>query len=468
MNKRALRLLTSIALAFTALATSPAASAEFAAPSGPSVTPSPIPRDDPSRGLVHQGLLPDQNNLCHGSLRLRTSGCTHGPDPAPPGMNVKRRVKPLATASAAAAECVGDGTSGNRVQVMYVHPPGVDRFANYQASFKQWALDMDTIYNESAKETGGTRHIRFVQDAACMPVVLNVTISANALANFDATINALRGLNYNRTDRSYSLLTESTVYCGIGQFDGDDRKGSGNRSNVGPSFARVDSGCWGGSVMAHELGHNLGAVNNNAPNASGGAHCTDEYDVMCYSDAPRYPAMRYICGDRAHENRLDCKHDDYFSTNPPAGSYLATHWNVADSTFLTSGGPQPPARVGPIVGVPSKRCLEAPSPADLTQIVLNDCNEGTGQKWTVDTDGTIRAQGKCLDVRAGSSAAGTVVELYSCGGGANQQWTYDPATKNLKSLGQCLDASGGATGNGTELIIWPCHTGTNQQWNLPS
>nr|HMN30431.1 Ig-like domain-containing protein [Caldilineaceae bacterium] len=55
---------------------------------------------------------------------------------------------------------------------------------------------------------------------------------------------------------------------------------------------------------------------------------------MCYSDAPHFPTVRYICNQYRFTLLLDCNHDDYFHTNPPAESYLATHWNVADSEFL--------------------------------------------------------------------------------------------------------------------------------------
>jgi hypothetical protein len=86
--------------------------------------------------------------------------------------------------------------------------------------------------------------------------------------------------------------------------------------------------------------HNLGGVQLSAPHSSGGWHCVDEYDLMCYSDSPKYPPMQYICVV-AHENRFDCGHDDYFSTSPPAGGYLATHWNAANNQFLVGAAPPP-------------------------------------------------------------------------------------------------------------------------------
>ena len=48
--------------------------------------------------------------------------------------------------------------------------------------------------------------------------------------------------------------------------------------------------------------------------------------------------LRSVCAE-AHERLLDCGNDDYFHTDPPADSYLATHWNVAASSFLTGEGP---------------------------------------------------------------------------------------------------------------------------------
>ncbi|MEV7418021.1 RICIN domain-containing protein [Streptomyces sp. NPDC089919] len=357
------------------------------------------PADQPARGMVYDGLkVAPKGDRCAGVYRTDAGLCTHGPDAPPAGVDIHKDTPPAVPARARAVDparsantpagsgrsqdapaaearadarsatstapkapaattaggqaaagpaaagpagqtvaCDGDGTSGNRVQVVYAHGPGRDRYASYLESFRKWAADADLIYSASAKETGGVRHIRYVTAADCTPSVLNVELSDSALAEFSATNSALAAKGLGRRDRKYMIFADTQVYCGIGTFNGDERPGQDNLSNFGPSYGRSDTGCWGGHTAAHELGHNLGAVNNSAPNSSKGAHCTDEWDVMCYSDTPYYPKMRNVCTDQASENILDCNHDDYFNTAPKPGSYLTTHWNIADNQFLMRG-----------------------------------------------------------------------------------------------------------------------------------
>jgi hypothetical protein len=76
--------------------------------------------------------------------------------------------------------------------------------------------------------------------------------------------------------------------------------------------------------------------------------------------------------------------------------------------------------------------------------------------------------GKCMDVRGGTDADGTPVQLYTCNDTASQQWVYDTSARTLKSFGKCLTASGGGTGNGTKLELRGCDGGADQQWKIPS
>ncbi|MFI6448220.1 RICIN domain-containing protein [Kitasatospora sp. NPDC050543] len=265
-------------------------------------------------------------------------------------------------AADASVQCDGDGTTGNRVQVLYVHAPGQDRFAQYLPSFKKWAADTDAIYNASAGETGGVRHVRYVTGPDCTVSVLNVEVSAGALREFGAANDALASQGFNRRDRKYMIFADAQVYCGIGTFAGDERPSQDNRSNFGPSYGRTDSGCWGGSTAAHELGHNLGAVNNSAPHTSRAGHCVDEWDIMCYSDTPYYPKMQTLCPDRGHDERLDCNHDDYYNTSPQPGSYLTTHWNVANNQFLIAGNGTNPNPNPTPTPTPTKTTTPSPTP----------------------------------------------------------------------------------------------------------
>ena len=77
-------------------------------------------------------------------------------------------------------------------------------------------------------------------------------------------------------------------------------------------------------------------------------HCWQGADVMCYvEDGGASHAMQYDCPrvGGAIPQAYDCGRDDYFNPAPPAGSYLATHWNVYDSAFLA-----PCAQIAPACG----------------------------------------------------------------------------------------------------------------------
>ncbi|WP_234443802.1 RICIN domain-containing protein [Streptomyces sp. NRRL B-24484] len=534
-----------------------------------------IPKDDPTRGMVYGGLVPAASgDKCVGVYKVNDQGlCTHGPDAPPRGVDVHKSTAPVVattekpadltpTAAAApsaadllsdappvldlqsgkalggsaapagtpsagagaAAEgskvvCEGDGSTGNRVQVMYVHAPGNDRFAQYLASFKKWASDTDTIYNASAEETGGVRHIRFVTEADCSVSVLNVELSAASLQEFGASNKALAAQGFNRKDRKYMVFADANVYCGIGTFNGDERPGQDNLSNFGPSYGRTDNGCWGGSTAAHELGHNLGAVNNSAPHTSKGAHCVDEWDIMCYSDSPYYPKMQTLCPNRAEDDRLDCNHDDYFNTDPQPGSYLTTHWNIANNQFLFANGgsnpnpnptptPTKSPTPSPTTPTPTKSPTPSPSPTDSTPTPSPSPTSTTGPKVTV---GQITTNSAVLSWTAVADASGydlqvngrsiatvtsSVVRLVNLkpdteykvavavkdksGKTAKPGRTTafrttkaagptptKPGTRYLmiNSLtGQAADMWGGSTRDGAVLIGYQRHGYSNQQW----
>ncbi|WP_281394671.1 RICIN domain-containing protein [Streptomyces rectiverticillatus] len=507
------------------------------------------PRADKQRGLVYDGLKPaPKGDRCVGVYSVSRAGlCTHGPDAPPKGVDITKDTPPVAgktaapssltgdggqapsasealggapsvidarrggVAAAAAAPgpgapanpqagsgskvvCEGDGSSGNRVQVLYVHASGRDRFGQYAASFKQWAAETDVIYNASAKETGGERHVRYVTEADCTASVLNVEVSAGALQEFGAMNNALAAKGFNRRDRKYMIFADAQVYCGIGTFNGDERPGPDNLSNFGPSYGRTDSGCWGGSTPAHELGHNLGAVNNSAPHTSKAAHCVDEWDIMCYSDAPHYPRMQVLCPERTGDQRLDCGHDDYFHTSPKPGSYLATHWNIADNRFLMAGGGTTNPGPGPTpTRTPDPTRPPAAGPdAQVSQVTPNSAvvswpkvPSATGYDLLVNGKKTAGVQDTV--VRLTGLAPGTSYKVAVAARGADGKASAPGRAASFRTLsadggsptrpgtayvmvngltGEALDLWGGSTADGTVAIAYQRHGYANQQWSF--
>ena len=322
---------------------------------------------DPARGLVYRGLVrAHEGSPCKAFelvLPRGRLGCTPGPDSSPVGRDVRRRrsLTELAASAAVArpVPCTGDGVAGNRVQAVYAYPAdGVDNYDEIAPFIRLWAGVVDTVVNDSAAETGGVRHVRFVTGPDCTLDVAKVALSPAGIASLGGMARELASHGFDRPDRKYLVWVDAYVFCGLATVKPDDRPSPDNANNGDGQpgmVARVDRGCWGGinpSIEAHELVHLLGGAQASAPNANDNFHCTDNADVLCYDDdgvldglvwaQGRQVPLRSVCG-LAHERLLDCGHDDYFHTDPPAESYLATHWNVAASSFLTSAGP--PARV---------------------------------------------------------------------------------------------------------------------------
>ncbi|WP_405010816.1 ricin-type beta-trefoil lectin domain protein [Kitasatospora sp. NBC_01539] len=149
---------------------------------------------------------------------------------------------------------------------------------------------------------------------------------------------------------------------------------------------------------------------------------------------------------------------------------LAVTALAAAALAVGAAPPAAAAGTGPITGLAGK-CVDvrAAGTANGTQVQLYTCDGGTAQRWTVGTDGTVRALGKCLDVEGGTAADGTRAQLWDCLGNDHQRWTYDTAARTLvnPATGRCLDAKGQSPTDGTPLQIWSCNGQSNQQWNVP-
>ncbi|WP_307629214.1 lectin [Streptomyces turgidiscabies] len=172
------------------------------------------------------------------------------------------------------------------------------------------------------------------------------------------------------------------------------------------------------------------------------------------------------------------KINDFTNTNParslPGHIGIQNH-GTGDDVSLRNirikdlGGAPPTPTEGPIVG-PAGKCLDVRngSSADGTAVQISSCTGAAGQRWTVTPGATVKALGKCLDVSGNSTADGARVLLWSCNGGANQNWqaNSDGSLRNPRS-GKCLDVSGANTSDGTLVQLWSCLGGTNQKWTLP-
>lgn len=273
---------------------------------------------------------------------------------------------------------------GERVQVMYVREADVaSRYADVVPVIRNEVRTVDDTFAVSSAQTNGGRRVRWMFDADCQINVEEVVVPDGALTgDFRKTRNAMVALGYDNPARKYLMFADvragslGSFACAFADSFGDSRPTADNQNNGAfAMFARLDLECWvragdvNFSAATHELMHTLGAVQPEAPTFGNSAHCTDFYDVMCVPDLTRVPS----CPEYEYDY-FDCRKDTYFHTAPAPGSWLATHWNTANSRFLDTA----PVLAKPSLSVSGSRtAAQTGDPVTFTASVA----PGTSVQW---------------------------------------------------------------------------------------
>ncbi|MHA3702940.1 choice-of-anchor D domain-containing protein [Jatrophihabitans sp. YIM 134969] len=147
-----------------------------------------------------------------------------------------------------------------------------------------------------------------------------------------------------------------------------------------------------------------------------------------------------------------------------AGTGAVTDTHLVRGVTITQ-----PVAVGP-VGAVGGTCLDVvgAGTGDGVATQVTTCNGTAAQRWTVASNGTLKALGACLDVAGGSTAPGAAVRMWTCNGTPAQVWAAGAgSTLRNSASGLCLDTRGGVTTPGTTLVTAKCGTTPSQMWKLP-
>ena len=201
------------------------------------------------------------------------------PDPAPRGVDVTKRrsVRDMVATSGdvvgpADVPCIGDGTSGPRVQAIYaVASDKADRYASVKDLIAGWAGAMDAAVNDSAKAMGGERHIRFVTNADCSLHLTRVVLSPVGDDSFSATVSSSRPPATHAPTASTCSGSTRPCIAGFSQVRGGRQRGrhqpQQHPNRLWPCRHRL-LGPDDHLSELHELFHTLGGVQPSAPHGT--------------------------------------------------------------------------------------------------------------------------------------------------------------------------------------------------------
>lgn len=257
----------------------------------------------------------------------------HGVDPAAPAGDPSPAPTPVA--------CVDEEEP--HAHAVYAVPRGRPPRTRDQVPQIQFAIEQaNTVVFASAAQLGAVVRLKVLCDADGRPHVDVVEFASGASADSVSSIfqdAAALGLG-GPLEKTW-IFYDDNVDCGCGGWSvvpGGDEQGPQNPNNWGYTYSVTLMAEFGTTwalfeTALHELTHAMGGVQNSSPNTSGGYHCNDGVDIMCYADGGSrsdYSESACPVGRRQASITMpyDCHHDDYFHPSPPPGSYLEGHWNV--------------------------------------------------------------------------------------------------------------------------------------------
>lgn len=275
-------------------------------------------------------------------------GTVHGTDPVPAGAqpSLPPPAGPHMAANVRQPACADAkrGEPGHVVVLAYGGPLPNAKVQLDQAQYARMLVSgIDKVVDDAGLRRGDHADLRVVCDQGQVAVFQESIglVSGGYYGMFYHVKDTLMARGYDDPAKKYwvyyDAIDPTYTAAGAGDFNGDDTLAASNLNNgntVTPTYA-VSFGYWDVRVMLHEAGHNQGAVQYSAPHQAASGHCDDGYDIMCY-----YVSATGCPWSISTPDPFDCHNDDYFDSRPPAGSYLATHWNLASplNRYMLVGG----------------------------------------------------------------------------------------------------------------------------------
>ena len=285
---------------------------------------------------------------------------THGPD----GIDLDPRGRGHAGTAAAGPYAVDTAVSWSATQwdgsvfttdqpdlttlptfhAVYVHPSDQpSRFKQFAAMFQADARDASKLLFDLYG-----RGIRFDERAGAAGArYLDITVvksrhKARQLSGgnqFSLVSDELSRVFGDSNKKYVAWLDAGSQACGQGHLYQDTRRTAENYNErrttaiVYRPYSASDAsgGFCRGRTLRHELGHNMGALQQVAPHAFDGAHCSDSpEDTMCYTTATD--------GVDTGVAAFDYRNDDYWDPVAAGSSGRLAWWTVNLSRFVCPVG----------------------------------------------------------------------------------------------------------------------------------